>query len=326
MKRSARIYSLADRDVPAGRPNSRNSFTGFGILHNTSFVLNNFQTACKTFQPYIIHENKEVESSFGSTNSYVLLVFSSKNQFKSVIRCDRTDDIQAIGKSATRVRVPTFVYGALRVSSPTRQTATAIYRKLTKIRLNVLANIIRLGHSIGEENASFSQISIGDFYSDLIHFTNEFDSLERLAFHFQTLFHSAECSVFVANKMSEPVASTWHIDLNLAATTAWSNQDEHVEFRNTFFENMNSYSCRIDQRGPQETTNGNKTKDRKKFSKTLRAYLFPSEPVTGNSPIGNVSSYFPDATEIRNCPSFLAVAILAPPPRGSQETNSALIL
>jgi hypothetical protein len=48
MKRTARIYALKyDGRCDPGRPVSRNSYTGFGCLANTSFVLDDFQTACK---------------------------------------------------------------------------------------------------------------------------------------------------------------------------------------------------------------------------------------------------------------------------------------
>jgi hypothetical protein len=268
MKRTARIYALKyDGRCDPGRPVPRNSYTGFGCLANTSFVLDDFQTACKTFSQRICHEPKEVESGAGTTQSYVLLVLSTDDQLKSIAGhgtgspfSPTLPDIQHTAP------VPSCIHGALRVSSPVMGIATGIFDLLKTLPIDTLTQIMKIGNLIDEKSAALSPISLGDFYDDLLGLKNEYEALDRLTFHLQTLFPSSECSVFVANKWSNPESRLNCIELTLAATTAWSNDDDQNNFRDTFFRELNSYSCEQDPQGAfLETTNGVRTDNRIKF-------------------------------------------------------------
>jgi hypothetical protein len=136
-------------------------------------------------------------------------------------------------------------------------------------------------------------LAIADLNSSLLKFRDqEYEGLDALTSHLQTLFGECECSVFRAHRVAD------EIRLYLAATTALSENEQHKKFRETFFRDREYYTCKRDP---------SKRGDHGTWHKTQRAFCEPTEPVY--EPNCKGKGGFPGHGEWERSTSYLALAI-----------------
>jgi hypothetical protein len=289
MDRTASYYDFK-------RKASRESFTGYSLLHNVGFILDDFRGAVKKAHSTIVHKNKNCELSENITLSYITIPSFIKGVGPDVISDSNKKHFNLGYKE-----VPELPIGLLRITFAKKCCARKAKKLLDKSLLRKVFELLEKGYNSVMKNKDKDALAIADLQTDLLRYrTNEFAALDELAFHIQTLFGECECSIFLANK--RPGRSKNIVfDLYLAATTARSQEKQHVKFRNTFFDKSNSYKCHFNEDGSPISSN------LEGFAKTERAFYRPDMPVLVNNNEGSMC--FRGKGEIKDTGSFLGIAI-----------------
>lgn len=295
--RSSCFYDLNEKQ-------SRESFTGFSLIHNVFFILDDFQVAANKFKPHICHVAKNCELPEKRTQS-----FFSIPAFESNNRPNRMTDNDPLPLNP--VEDKNLPFGIFRITFSEKDYASKAEELLSDKLLDIIFKVLNQGRSSMLKNRENDALAIADLQTDLLQYryrTEEFSALDELAFHIKTLFDECECSIFLANKRPENSKFQNIFDLHLAATTAKSLSAQHQTFRKTFYEEHNKYTCYFD-------SDGNPIGD--KFSiaaKTERAFYKPDSLVVDNKNLG--STLYPQKGEMQDAGSFLGLAI---PPSSSNK-------
>jgi hypothetical protein len=296
MQQSARHYDLRNSE-------QARSFTGYSLNHYTTFLLNDFPKACAKFSQVITHKAKSCEMPEHYTLSYVCIPAPIEGETARMVG----DSDELVAEDPEKKNI--LALGAIRISSSSREIAKAIPNLLPNHMQRTVFSLIEEGRRKALLNRGNSALAIADLQTDLLQYRNkEFQGLDQLAFHIQTLFGDCQCSIFIAHEKQKTIsAGRREVALYLAATTALSPSEQHVRFRRKFFDQNEHYSCYFDQSfrplpGELESC-----------TKTALAYYRPEEPVCENQNTG--SKRFAGHGELRTAGFFLALAIPAPKPQ-----------
>ena len=293
MDPSARLYFLDD-DA------HKRAFTTYSIRYGQPLAFNRFKNVVRQLSGTIRHQPKDCELPHGETNGYCAIPGPLDNLDD---RAGRTLECKPdCLPEGTFLENSDLPIGLLRVTLAKPDLATHVLRFFLKEARPVLDKIFRLikdGRHHVQTQKYPNALAIADLNSSLLHYRNkEYEGLEALAAHLQTVFGQCECSIFRASPFDG------QIHLYLAATTALSSNQQHVNFRKNFFDRRKHYTCRKGSDG--------RLQEPEDCAKTEKAYYRLGEPVY--DPDCEGAGKFTGCGEWETSTSFLALAIPSPVP------------